>query len=97
MDFGFPRYDRRSMKTWIGLLVACLCLTALGQQESARARETSHVANNVVFMSPGEKFGVNLAGAGEGMGLRVTEEPDVKKANLRLRFTQERGNDAIDD
>ena len=79
------------MKTWIGLLVACLCWSAWGQQQSASTSETGHVTNNVVFISPGEQFGVNLAGAAEGMPLSVSEEPDPKKANLVLRFRQEKG------
>jgi hypothetical protein len=79
------------MKTRIGLLVACLCWSAWGQQQSAPTSETAHVTNNVVFISPGEQFGINLVGATEGMPLGVSEEPDPKKANLVLRFSQEKG------
>ena len=42
-------------------------------------------------MSPGDKFGVNLAGAADGAPLSITEEPDLKKANLVLSFWQEKG------
>src|SRR6266576_5321800 len=79
------------MKTRIALLVACLCWTAVTQQQTAPPSETGHVANNVVFMSPGDKFGVNLAGAADGTTLSITEEPNLKKANLVISFRQEKG------
>ena len=79
------------MKTRIALLVACLCWTAVAQQQTAPPSETGHVANNVVFMSPGDKFGVNLAGAADGTTLSITEEPNLKKANLVISFRQEKG------
>ena len=63
------------MKTQIALLVACLCWAAVAQQQTALPSETGHIANNVVFMSPGDKFGVNLAGAADGTALSITEEP----------------------
>lgn len=67
-----------SMKARIALLVGCLCWSALGQQQTAPPSETGHIGNNVVFMSPGDKFGVNLAGAADGMALSITEEPNLK-------------------
>jgi hypothetical protein len=42
-------------------------------------------------MSPGDKFGVNLAGAADGKALSITEEPNLKNASLVLSFTQEKG------
>jgi len=80
------------MKPRIGLLVVCLCWSALGQKQYAAAgSEARHVLNNVVFISPEEKFGVNLAATAEGMPLTISEEPDPKKANLVLSFKQEKG------
>jgi hypothetical protein len=79
------------MKTRIGLLVACLCWAAVAQQPTVPPTETGHIANNVVFMSPGDKFGVNLAVAADGTPLSITKESDVKKANLVLSFKQEKG------
>ena len=79
------------MKTRIALLVACLWSAAVAQQQTASPSETGHITNNVVFMSPGEKFGANLAGAADGTALSITEEPDRKKANLELSFRQEKG------
>jgi len=79
------------MKTRIVLLVACLCWAAVAQQQTNPSSETGHIANNVVFMSPGDKFGVNLAGAADGMALSITEEPNLQKANLVLSFRQEKG------
>jgi hypothetical protein len=79
------------MKTRIALVLACLCSAAVAQQQSAAPSETGHIGNNVVFMSPGEKFGVNLAGAADGTALSITEEPNLKKANLVLNFRQEMG------
>ena len=79
------------MKTRIALLVACLCWAAVAQQQTAPSYGTGHIANNVVFMSPGDKFGVNLAGAADGTVLSITEEPNLKKASLVLSFGQEKG------
>jgi hypothetical protein len=79
------------MKTRIALLVACLFWAAVAQQQTALPSETGHIANNVVFMSPGDKLGVNLAGAADGTALSITEEPDLKKANLVLNFRKEMG------
>jgi len=78
------------MKIRIALLVACLCWAAVAQQQTAPPSETGHIANNVVFMSPGDKFGVNLGGASDGTALSVTEEPNLKKADLVLSFRQEK-------
>jgi hypothetical protein len=80
-----------SKKIRIALLVGCLCWCALGQQQTAPPSETDHIANNVVFMYPGDKFGVNLAGAADGIALSLSEEPDLKKANLVLSFQQMKG------
>ncbi|HEY6968442.1 MAG TPA: hypothetical protein VJA94_04495 [Candidatus Angelobacter sp.] len=79
------------MEIRIALLVGCLCWSALGQEQTAPRSETGPIANNVVLMSPGDKFGVNLAGAADGLVLSITEEPDLKKANLVLSFKQENG------
>ena len=79
------------MKSRVGLLVVCVCSCVLGQQQSTPTPETARVANNVVFISPAEKFGVNLAVEGAEMPLNVSEEPDLKKANLVLSFKQEKG------
>jgi len=73
------------------MLIACLCCAALAQQQTAPPFETGHVVNNVVFMSPGEKIGVNLAGAADGTAQSITEEPNPEKANLVLSFKQEKG------
>ena len=75
------------MKTRGGLLVACLCWSAVAQQPTP---PSGHIANNVVFMTPGDKFGVNLAGAADGTPLRISEEADLKNANLVLGFRQEK-------
>lgn len=79
------------MQTRIALFVGCLCWVAFAQQQGAPPSETSHIANNLVFISPGEKFGINLAGTADGTALTVTEEPDLKKANLVLSFKREKG------
>jgi hypothetical protein len=79
------------MTTRILLLVGCLCWPALGQQQTTPPAQTGHIANNVVFMQPGDKFGVNLAAAADGMPLSITEEADLKNANLVLSFSQEKG------
>ncbi|HVP42189.1 MAG TPA: hypothetical protein VMS96_02090, partial [Terriglobales bacterium] len=79
------------MKTPIALLIACLYCSALAQQQTAPPSETGHIANNVVFVSPGDKFGVNLAGAADGTPLSITDEPDRKRASLVLSFRQEKG------
>jgi hypothetical protein len=79
------------MKIRIAMLIACLCCAALAQQQTAPPFETGHVVNNVVFMSPGEKIGVNLAGAADGTAQSITEEPNPEKANLVLSFKQEKG------
>src|SRR2546427_12416208 len=79
------------MKTRIALLVACLCWAAVAQQQTTPPSETGHIANNVVFMSSGDKFGVNLAGAADGTALSITEAPNLKKANLVLSFRQQKG------
>ena len=79
------------MKTRNALLVACLCWASVAQQQTTPPSETSHIANNVVFMSPGDKFGVNLAGTEDGTALSVTDEPNLKNANLVLSFRQEKG------
>jgi hypothetical protein len=79
------------MKTRIALLLAAaLCSAAVAQQQSAPPSETVRIANNVVLMSPGEKFGLNLAGAADGTALSITEEPNLKKANLVVTFRQEK-------
>ena len=80
-----------SMKNRAILLLACLCWAALAQNQTAPPSEPGHIANNVVFMCPGDKFGVNLAGAANGTVLSITEEPDLKKADLILSFKQEKG------
>jgi hypothetical protein len=79
------------MKTRIALLIACLCCAALAQQQTAPPPEVGHIVNNVVFMSPGEQIGVNIAGVADGTALSVTEESNSKKANLVLSFKQEKG------
>ena len=79
-----------SMKTRIVLLVACLCLAALAQPQTDPS-QIGHIAKNVAFMSRGDKFGLNLGEAADGMALTITEEPDLKKANLVLSFKQEKG------
>src|SRR5690242_7484268 len=79
------------MKIRIALLVACLCWAAVAQQQTARPSEAGHIANNVVFMSPGDKFGVNLAGASDGTALSITEESNLKKADLVLSLRQQKG------
>jgi hypothetical protein len=79
------------MKSRIVLLIACLCCAVLAQQQTAPPSETGHIVNNVVFMSPGGKIGVNLAGAADGTALSITEEPNPKKANLVLSFKKEKG------
>jgi hypothetical protein len=62
----------------------------MAQQQTAPLSETGHIANNVVLMSAGEKFGLKLAGAADGTALSITEEPNLKKANLVLNFRQEK-------
>jgi hypothetical protein len=42
-------------------------------------------------MHPGDKFGVNLAGSADGIALSITEEPNLKEANLVLSFTEVKG------
>jgi len=42
-------------------------------------------------MSPGDKFGVSLAGAADGTALSITEEHNLKKADLVLSFRQGKG------
>jgi hypothetical protein len=79
------------MKTRIALLVAGLCWAAIAQQQTIPRSEAGHIANNVVFMSSGDNFGVNLAGAADGTALSITEEPNLKKASLVLSFRQEKG------
>ena len=79
------------MKTRIALLFVCLCRVAAAQQQTAHPSETGHIANNVVFMSPGDKLGVNLAGAADGTALSITQEPDLKKANLVFSFRRDKG------
>ena len=79
------------MKSRIVFLIPCLCCTALAQQPAAPPAQTGHIVNNVVFMSPGEKIAVNLAGPADGTALSVTEEPDAKKATLLLSFEREKG------
>jgi hypothetical protein len=78
------------MKAGIALLTAGLCCAA-AQAQSAPPAATGHITNNVVFMSPGEKIGLNLDGAADGTVLSVTEESNPKKANLVLSFKQEKG------
>lgn len=78
------------MTTRTLLLVGCLCWPALGQQQANRPAQTGHIANNVVFMQPGDKFGVNLAEAADGVSLSITEEADLKNASLVLSFRQEK-------
>jgi hypothetical protein len=79
-----------SMKTRIALLVACLLGAAVAQHQTAPSSVTGHIANDVVFMSPGDKFGVNLAGAAAGAPLGISEESDLKRASLVLSFKQEK-------
>jgi hypothetical protein len=78
------------MKTRIALLLAVLCSAAVAQQQNAPPSETVRIANNVVLMSPGEKFGLNLVGAADGTALSITEQPNLKKANLVVSFRQEK-------
>jgi hypothetical protein len=80
-----------SMKTRIALLSACLCCAALAQQQTVPPSEAGHIVNNVVFMSPGDEIGVNLAGAADGTALSITEDRNPKKANLVLRLKQQKG------
>jgi len=80
-----------SMKTRIAPLVASLFWATVAQPQTVPPSETGRIANNVVFMSPGDNFGVNLAGAADGTALSITEEPNLKKANLVLSFRQEKG------
>src|SRR5256885_16539300 len=83
-----------SMRTRIALrtevLIACFCCAALAQQQ-APPFETGHIVNNVVFVFPGEKIGVNLAGAADGTALNITEDANPTQANLVLSFKQEKG------
>jgi len=73
------------------LLTVGLCCAVLAQSQTAPPSETGHITNNVVFMSPGEKIGLNLDGSAGGTALSVTEESNPKKANLVLSFWQEKG------
>jgi hypothetical protein len=79
------------MKAGIALLTVGLCCAVLAQPQTAPPPETGHITNNVVFMSPVEKIGLNLNGSAEGTALSVTEESNPKKANLVLSFKQEKG------
>ena len=78
-----------NMKTRIVLLITCLCCVALAQQQKPSA--AGRIVNNVLFLSPGNKIGADLAGAVDGTTLSITESPDPKKANLVLTFKQEKG------
>lgn len=80
-----------SMKTRIALLITCLCCVALAQQQNDPPSAAGRIVNNVLFMSPGDKIGVDLGGAVDGTTLSITESPDPKKANLVLTFKQEKG------
>jgi hypothetical protein len=79
------------MKSVTVLLVLFLCCAALAQQQTGPPSATGHIVNNVVFMSPGEKIGLNLVGVPDGTALSITEEPNAKKSNLVLSFKQEKG------
>lgn len=79
------------MKIRIALLTACLCCPALAQQQTAPPSETGRISNGIVFVSPRDKFGLNLAGTADGSPLGITEEPDLKKANLVISLKQEKG------
>ena len=80
-----------TMRSRIALLVTCLCCVALAQQQNDPPSVAGRIVNNVLFMSPGGKIGVDLAGAVDGSTLSITESPDPKKANLVLTFKQEKG------
>lgn len=73
------------------LVAAPLCWAAMAQQQTAPLSKTNHVANDVVFMSAGDKFALNLAGAADGTPLSIAEEPDLEKANLELSFERKGG------
>lgn len=79
------------MKTRIALLITCICCVALAQQQNDPPSAAGRIVNNVLFVSPGDKIGVDLAGAVDGTALSVTESPALKKANLVLTFKQEKG------
>ena len=78
---------------WLSLVVFVYLSHFCSAQDrtSASPSETGHILNNVLFMSPGEKIAVNLAGAADGTALSIAEEADPKKANLVLSFKQEKG------
>ena len=80
-----------SMKTRIALLITCICCVALAQPQNDPPSAAGRIVNNVLFVSPGDKIGVDLAGAVDGTTLSVTESPAPKKANLVLTFKQEKG------
>ena len=42
-------------------------------------------------MSPGDQTGLNFAGPADGTILSISEEPDLKKAELVLAFTRDKG------
>jgi hypothetical protein len=80
-----------SMKTRIALLIMCICCVALAQQQKDPPSAVGRIVNNVLFLSPGDKIGVDLDGAADGTTLNITESREPKKANLVLTFKQEKG------
>ncbi len=66
-------------------------LACIGATANHPSSQTGPIANNVVFIQPGDKFGANLAAAADGMPLSITEGADLKNANLVLSFSQEKG------
>lgn len=64
--------------------------TAVPQQPPAPAELEPRVADNSIFVSPGDRFGVNLAGPADGTAVNITYQPDLKKADLVLGFKKEK-------
>jgi hypothetical protein len=77
------------MKSRIALLVVCLCCAAAQQQIDPS--QTTHIKNNVVFMFPGDKFGLDLGESAGTAALNISEEPNLEKASVVLGFKQEKG------
>jgi hypothetical protein len=71
-------------------MFAWFCCGALPQQQPSSPSESSHVADNNVYVFPGDKCGVNLTGSADGTSVNVSYQPDLKKADLVLTFKKER-------
>src|SRR5262245_59776828 len=73
-------------------MFAWFCCGALPQQQpSPSSSEPVHVADNNVFVVPGDKYGVNLSGPADGTSTNVTYQPELPKADLVFTFKRERG------